>query len=96
MQQPLDLQQLEERFQVLRQSEFFPAIMGAVAGGLTGALMAGLIAGRRGPSEVVVEKSGPADKGVVLGFSAKDLLQLATIVAALARQLREFRDQQQA
>ncbi len=31
MQQPVDLQELEARFQVIRRSEYFPAILGAVA-----------------------------------------------------------------
>ncbi len=93
LQQRLDLEQLQERFEVLRKSEFFPAIMGAVAGGLTGAIMAGLISSRRGADEAPTGKDRTGSSGVVLGFTAKDLLQLVTIVAQLARQMRGLREQ---
>lgn len=89
MQQRLDLQELEARFQVVRQSEYFPAILGAVAGGLTGAIMAGLIAGGR-RSSAKGEEGGGTRQGVLLGFSPRDMLELATIAASLARQLREW------
>jgi hypothetical protein len=91
MEQPLDLEQLKARFEIVRHSEYFPAILGAVAGGLTGAMMAGLISNGRRTNQVVVEDGSTADKGIILGFSAKDLLQLATVVTSLARQLREWR-----
>ncbi len=92
MQQPMNREELEARFNELRKSEFFPAIMGAVAGGLTGALMAGLISSSR-RKVIVEEHQTPADQGVVLGFSAKDILQLATIVVGLVKQMRDWRDQ---
>ena len=93
MQTSLDLDQLKARFEVVRHSEYFPAMLGAVAGGLTGALMAGLISNGRRRAEAE-EKTGAADRGIVLGFSAKDLLQLVTVVASLARQLRDWREQE--
>ncbi len=93
MQQSLDLQQVEAQLNQLRRSEYFPAIMGAVAGGLAGAIIALVIGSRKHVTVEKVTEAGPAEQGVILGFSAKDLLQLATVVASLARQLREFRDQ---
>ncbi len=93
MQQSLDLDQLKARFEVVRRSEYFPAILGAVAGGLTGAIMAGLISsGRRSAEAAEEERASAANNAIFLGFSAKDLLQLATVVASLARQLREWRE----
>jgi hypothetical protein len=95
MQQPMDLTELRARYEIVRRSEYFPAILGAVAGGLTGALMAGLIAGsRRGSSHPDRERDDAAERsGSVLGLSAKELIQLVTVVATLARQLREWRQQ---
>jgi len=93
MQQSLDLEQLKARFEVVRHNEYFPAVLGAVAGGLTGALMAGLISNGRHRAEAAVEENANVqDQSLVLGFSAKDLLQLVTVVASLARQLREWRE----
>ena len=95
MQQPMDMAELRARYEIVRRSEYFPAILGAVAGGLTGALMAGLIAGSRGGSsdsgrrgEASTERSGSR-----LALSARDLIQLLPVVASLARQLREWREQ---
>ncbi len=93
MQQSLDLQRVEAQFNQLRRSEYFPAIMGAAAGGLAGAIIALLLGSRKRVTVERVTEKAPAEQGVILGFSAKDLLQLATVVASLARQLREFRDQ---
>lgn len=95
MQQPMDLTELRARFEIVRRSEYFPAVLGAVAGGLTGALMAGLIAGgMRGPSRAGVVRDGVAGaSSAVFGLSAKDVIQLFTVVAALARQMREWREQ---
>lgn len=94
MQQPMDLAELRARYEVVRRSEYFPAILGAVAGGLTGALMAGLIAGsRRGPAEPHRERESTGDRpSLLFGLSAKDMVQLTGVVAALARQLREWRE----
>lgn len=95
MQQPMDLTELRARYEIVRRSEYFPAILGAVAGGLTGALMAGLIAGsRRGSRHSEHERDVAAGRsGSVFGLSAKELIQLVTVVATLARQLREWREQ---
>ncbi len=93
MQQSLDSQQLTARLETLRRSEYFPAILGAAAGGVTGALVAALIGSRKHVTVERVMETSPAEQGVILGFSAKDLLQLATVVASLARQLSQWREQ---
>ncbi len=93
MQQSLDLDKVQAQFNQLRRSEYFPAIMGAAAGGLAGAIIALAIGSRKQVTVERVTEASAADQGVILGFSAKDLLQLATVVASLARQLREWRDQ---
>ncbi len=93
MQQSLDLKELEARFDQVRKSEYFPAILGALAGGLTGALMAGLISAGRGGGNHEAEQESSGKQGVILGFSAKDLLQLATVTAGLAKQLRDWQNQ---
>ncbi len=105
MQQPMQLadlkdkinvQELQARFETVRRSEYFPAILGAVAGGLTGAVMAGLISGSRKEETVRIERTDAAgQKGIILGFSAKDLVQLTTVVAGLVRQMQEWRQNQQ-
>jgi hypothetical protein len=95
MQQPMDLTELRERYEIVRRSEYFPAILGAVAGGLAGALIAGLIAGgRRGSGRSDHERDGVDSRaGTWIGLSAKELIQLVTVVASLARQLREWRQE---
>jgi hypothetical protein len=95
MQQPMDLTELRARYEIVRRSEYFPAILGAVAGGLTGALMAGLIAGsRRGSDDSGRGGQTPADRsGTMFGLSGRDLIQLISVVAALGRQVREWREQ---
>ncbi len=92
MNQPLDLDQLQAQFEKVRHSEYFPAILGAVAGGLTGAIMAGIIAGGRRTVEVKHE-TVPESSGIAFGLSARDLVQLGTVVASLARQIRDWREQ---
>ena len=94
----INLPELQARFETVRQSQYFPAILGAVAGGLTGAVMAGLIAGRsRGDDHPVREEAVESSprQTVLLGFTLSELMQLVTVVASLARQLREWRDQSQ-
>ena len=95
-QQQFDVQALLVRVtevaKELRKSEAYPAIAGAVAGGIAGALMAAIIAGRRSSvrspvtakAETVSPKSG-------LNVSAKDMMQLLTVVASLAKQVQEWR-----
>ena len=93
MQEPMDLAELRARFDIVRRSEYFPAILGAVAGGLSGALMAGLIAGgKRGSADSGRERESTAGQpSLIFGLTARDLLQLVTVFASLARQMREWR-----
>lgn len=93
MQEPMNLAELRARFEIVRRSEYFPAILGAVAGGLSGAIMAGLIAGaKREAGDSGRSRESPTGQpGFILGLSAKDLLQLISVVASLARQMREWR-----
>jgi hypothetical protein len=89
----MNLAELRARFEIVRRSEYFPAILGAVAGGLSGAMMAGLIAGgKRQAGDSGRSPESPAGQpGFVLGLSARDLVQLISVVASLARQMREWR-----
>lgn len=93
MQQPMDLAELRARYDDVRRSEYFPAILGAVAGGLTGALMAGLISGsRRGGEKVVrVQETNGEQARMILGLSPRDIIQLVTVVTSLARQVQDWR-----
>ncbi len=91
------MEQVKTRFEEVRRSEYFPAILGAVAGGVTGALMGGIMS-RGGKTQVVVQKEEDgksAQQGVLLGYSPKELIQLVTVVAGLAKQFQEWRAQQE-
>lgn len=103
MQQSLDISQLKDkidvgelqaRFESLRKSEYFPAVLGAVAGGLTGALMAGVISSGKKTEKVVVSSAGESSRhAMFLGMSPKELVQLATVVTGLVRQMQDWRQQ---
>ena len=88
--------QLQNQFKTIRKSEYFPALVGAVAGAAAAGVVAVLISsrGRTVKHVVVQEPEDGASSGItVLGFSLTEIMQLVTIVAQLARQLREWRDQ---
>ncbi|MGB8643796.1 MAG: hypothetical protein WCF84_01040 [Anaerolineae bacterium] len=98
MQQPANISeltnQLQARFETVRKSEYFPAILGAVAGGVVAALIAAVIASRgRTVKQVVVQESAAAEPHAttVLGFTLPEIMQLATVVTQLARQVQEWR-----
>ncbi len=100
MQQPANVSeltnQLQARLETVRKSEYFPAILGAVAGGAVAALIAAIIASRgRTVKHVVVQETEEAEPhgAMVLGFTLPEIMQLVTIVAQLARQIREWREQ---
>ena len=78
----------------LRKSEAYPAIVGGVAGGVAGALIAAMIAGRRSasPSQVAAPMAAAAKSGIKL--SLKDVMQLVTVVAALAKQVQDWTQKQ--
>lgn len=88
--------QLQSQFETVRKSEYFPAILGAVAGAAVAGVVAVVISsrGRTVKQVVVQEPEDGASSGIsVLGFSLAEIMQLVTLVAQLARQLREWRDQ---
>ncbi len=80
----------------LRKSEAYPAIVGGLAGGIAGAMMAAIIAGSKSsPRQVkaTVEAEKPKSG---LNMSLKDVMQLATVVASLAKQVQELRKKEEA
>ncbi len=100
MQQPVNASeltnQLQTRFETVRKSEYFPAILGAVAGAAVAGVVAAIISSRgKTVKHVVVQEpeEGESHGTTVLGFTLPEIMQLVTIIAQLARQLREWRDQ---
>ncbi len=100
MQQPANVSeltnQLQTRFETVRKSEYFPAILGAVAGAAVAGVVAAIISSRgKTVKHVVVQETdeGESHGNTVLGFTLPEIMQLVTIIAQLARQLREWRDQ---
>ncbi|GEM_PF-782383 len=82
---------IHRRAQTLRQSAAYPALMGSVAGGIAGALMAIVIAkriaGRDTSREAVAPREHPREPAR-FDLSVRDLVQLAMLVASLAKQVR--------
>ncbi len=97
----IDTAELKARFETLRKSEYFPAVLGAAAGGVTALVVAGLISGRKSGTTVKYVEAGDQDKEgrghetMFLGFTLGEIMQLVTVVTQLARQLRDWRDQSQ-
>ncbi len=96
MQQPMDVPEMMERVgevaREFRKSEAYPVVVAGIAGGIAGALMATLIAGRRGSSQA----SSVADGGEgTKGWAARDVIQLVTVVATLARQVQAWMKEQE-
>lgn len=96
MEKEFDAQVMMERARVLaaeiRKSEAYPAILGAVAGGIAGALMAAIIAGGRSARRTGDEKTlGTSARP---GWSPRDFVQLATVVAGLAKQFQTWSQEQ--
>jgi hypothetical protein len=101
--QQFDAQALMARATVLaqevRKSEAYPALIGGIAGGIAGGLIAALIAGRvassRGGGASFETNSVKKESGG--GWNVRDLVQLTTVVAALARQVQAwYQEQKQA
>ncbi len=96
MQQQLDSRELVERAgkvaKEIRKSEAFPALIGGIAGGIAGALIAAIIAGRRSAPQ----PSSATDKaGQGKGWALRDVAQLLTVVATLARQVQAWMKEQE-
>lgn len=93
-QQQFDTQGALERVGVLakeiRRSEAYPALLGGIAGGIAGALMAVLIAGRVASSKRVEKDSDAEPKKK---WSTREIVQLATVVAALAKQVQSWNEE---
>jgi glycerol uptake facilitator-like aquaporin len=74
--------------QQIRKSDLFPALIGGVAGGIAGALMAVIIAGRITTRR---EDNPPREKeSRKPDWSARDLMQLAAVVASLVKQIQAW------
>ncbi len=96
MEQQFDPQAMMQRAgevaRVVRKSDAYPALIGGVAGGVAGALMAVIIAGRmtssrRAPVEETI-RVAQTDGGE--GWSLREVIQLATVAASLAKQAQEW------
>ncbi len=92
MEKSMDPQVALQRAQLLarelRQSEMFPALLGAIAGGVAGALMAILVAGRRAaPRESTKPRESAARP---FDWSVRDVVQLVTVVASLLKQIQAW------
>lgn len=95
MEQQFDPQLMMERVgeiaRVIRKSEAYPAVIGGIAGGVAGALMAVIIAGRMTSSrQVAREETVAVSKSDGRSWSMREVVQLATIAASLAKQAQEW------
>lgn len=100
MQQQFNTQQALARVQMLahaiRQSEAYPAIVGGVSGGVAGALIAILLTGRLMRRSALPKSSTPPHESEAakahtrFDLSVRDVVQLATIVAALVKQIQAW------
>ena len=70
----------------IRKSDAYPALVGGIAGGIAGALMAAIIAGRRPPPQ----PSPASGRGQGRGWSLREVVQLLTVVAPLAKQVQAW------
>lgn len=96
MQQPMDGREMVERVgevaREFRKSEAYPVVIAGIAGGIAGALMATLIAGRsRSPQSSPTAEGGGEKKG----WAVRDVVQLLTVVAPLARQVQAWMKEQE-
>ncbi len=85
-----------ELVRYVRESEAYPLVVGGIAGGIAGALMAVLVAGRVASAsrkEVTEEAATAAKKSE--GWSLREVVQLATIAATLAKQAQEWYQERQ-
>ncbi len=95
MEEQFDPQAMVERAgelaRVIRKSDAYPALIGGVAGGVVGALMAVLIAGRMTSSRrAAVQAAEVAKEDGVRTWSLREVVQLATVVASLAKQAQDW------
>ena len=97
MQQQLDGRELMSRAgevaKEIRKSEAYPALVGGVAGGVAGALIAAIIA-RRVSSHGANSTASPTQE-TRGGWAVKDVVQVLTVVATLARQVQAWMKEQE-
>ncbi|MCI0478386.1 MAG: hypothetical protein L0Y55_19260 [Anaerolineales bacterium] len=96
MEEQFDTQALMTRAQLvareIRKSDAFPALIGGIAGGIAGALMAVIIAGRiAAPREPIAPREKASPK---FDWSVRELMQLATVVAPLLKQIQAWSKEQ--
>ena len=74
--------------QQIRRSDAYPALIGGIAGGIAGALLAALIAGRVAARH---SEDAPREKeSRKFEWSLREVAQLATVVASLAKQVQAW------
>jgi hypothetical protein len=77
----------------IRKSDAFPALIGGLAGGLAGALVAAIIVGRAAPRSSNEAASDPKDTHG--GWALRDVMQLLTVGATLAKQVQMWMKEQE-
>ena len=77
----------------IRKSDAFPALIGGLAGGLAGALIAAIIAGRASSRRTDGESDAPKDAHG--GWALRDVMQLLTVGATLAKQVQMWMKEQE-
>ena len=96
MQQQFDGRELMERagavVKEIRKSDAYPAVIGGLAGGLAGALIAAIIAGRASRSTSAASSNVKDGHG---GWALRDLVQLLTVGATLAKQVQSWMKEQE-
>ncbi len=80
------LVRVNEVVKEIRKSDAYPAIVGGIAGGIAGALIAAIIAGRRQPPS---QPASVNDRGGS-NWALRDVVQLLTVVASLAKQVQAW------
>jgi hypothetical protein len=97
MQQQFDSRELMARAgevaREIRKSDAYPALIGGIAGGVVGALIAAIIARRvSSHSANSTPSSAKEPRG---SWALKDVVQLLTVVATLARQVQAWMKEQE-
>ena len=77
----------------IRKSDAYPALVGGMAGALAGALIAAIVAGRASSRHVNEESRASKDgRG---GWALRDVMQLLTVGATLAKQVQTWMKEQE-
>ena len=97
MQQQFDSRELMARAgevaKEIRKRDAYPALIGGLAGGLAGALIAAIVAGRASSrSTAAAPKAAEDGHG---GWALRDLVQLLTVGATLAKQVQSWMKEQE-